>query len=134
MTIKMEHDSDDDERTSPNRSQTDSKEQTSSDSEQAKWGHEALDRMDMLKARFGLVRPGTEELRPGCFYQHWKVDDKIVNQGQCYYNEDLHTYYVRPRERRPSNKISNADTIYFEIERENVNAEYRTVAFHMARK
>ena len=124
MTIKLENESDDD--------YTDSlDESTNKKEKEDKWDNEVLDRMDMLKARFGIVRPGTEELHPDSFFHHWKVDDKIVNQGQCYFNDKLHTYYVRPREPRPHKRLSHMDTIYFEIERENINTGHDSISFYM---
>ena len=95
------------------------------------WSNQVLDRVDMLKQRFGVVRPGSEELTAGSFFHHWKTDDKKVNQGHCYFNDFTNTYYVRPREHHPTKNKSYLDAIYFEIERENNQSGHDTINFYI---
>ena len=139
MTIKVENDQDDESstRTTPGpenpvfdissktEPQSQSKENT------VGWNEDILDRIDMLRKRYGMARPGTEELKPGDFFHHWKTDSRKVNQGHCYYNERLDTFYCRPREFRAHKKNSHLDTIYFEIERESIHTGHDTISFHI---
>ena len=54
------------------------------------------DRAKLLKARYGYVQPDANtQLHQ--YLLHFKVDQRAVNQGMCFFNTELNTYYVKAR-------------------------------------
>ena len=86
-------------------------------------------RMTMLKAKYKHVRRGTETIEPNDFHLYFITDNKPKNQGRCFYNYNVDTYYVGVRKW----KNNHAFTI-LEIERENINTGHTMITFHISGK
>ena len=62
---------------------------------------------------------------------HFKTDEKPVNQGICFYNYTLDTFYFSPRRSRGDEPI---ETIICDIERENPHYNYQEISFYVTGK
>ena len=81
----------------------------------------------LLKERYGHVAE-MAMTHPDGHHLHFKVDEKPVHQGLCYFNADSQTYFMRSR--RAQDREVPKELINMELERP-VNSPYTEVEFYV---
>ena len=84
-------------------------------------------RIETLREKYKHVRKGAESITPNGFNLYFKTDNKPKNQGRCFYNYNVDTYYVGVRKWRNNNTLT-----FMEIERENVDTGHTTIIFYIS--
>ena len=72
------------------------------------------DRANFLKGRYGYVVE-MAITQPDDHHLHFKVNEKAVHQGLCYFNADSQTYFMRSRQAQ--NREVPKELINMELER-----------------
>ena len=85
------------------------------------------DRANLLKGRYGHVVEHALT-HPDEHHLHFKVDEKAVHQGLCYYNADSQTYFLKSR--RAHNLEVPKEIINIELERP-MGSLYTEVEFYV---
>ena len=84
-------------------------------------------RADFLRDRYGHVAEAAVA-QPNGHHLHFKVDEKAVHQGLCYFNADSQTYFMRSR--RALVRELPKELINIELERP-VDSPYTEVEFYV---
>ena len=88
----------------------------------------AEERKKIIIERYGLVRKNSGAIGRNDVCVHFKTDEKPVNQGVCFYNYTLDTFYFSPRRSRGDEPV---ETIFCDIERENPHYNYQEISFYV---
>ena len=90
-------------------------------------------RLNVLKNRYGHVTPGSEKMEPNQFHLHLKVGSKAVNQGLCFFNAELDTYYLKSRKTIVVNGLPR-ELIMMDLEQTSLNTGYSHIDFYLSGK
>ena len=87
-------------------------------------------RITMLKARYGHVQPGAQHGNLLQYFLHFKVTERAVNQGLCFFNSDLNTYYLKSRKACPADQVPK-ELVAMDLERATINQGHTHVSFYV---
>ena len=59
----------------------------------------------MLKEQYGHFEPGDDVLNTSKYHLHVKIDNRPINQGLCFLNNDQNTYYMSCRKNYQPNQL-----------------------------
>ena len=85
-------------------------------------------RMDNLQQRYGHIPPGAAKPNLLGYYLHLKVDQRAVNQGLCYLNLSLNTYYIKSRKSCGIGQLPK-ELICMELERPMIASGHTHIEF-----
>ena len=87
------------------------------------------DRAKLLKARYGYVQPDANtQLHQ--YLLHFKVDQRAVNQGMCFFNTELNTYYVKARKLGLPDQLPK-ELVMLDLERLAIHQGHTHIEFYM---
>ena len=87
-------------------------------------------RAKLLRARYGHVAADARNPLENQYLLHLKVDDRVVNQGLCFFNEELKTYYLKSRKFSPD--AVPKETILMDLEMPKAKKIYTHVEFYLS--
>ena len=90
-------------------------------------------RATMLKTRYGHVHPGSQHQNLLQYYLHFKVDNRAVNQGLCFFNAELNTYYMRSRKDNIPGQTPK-ELIIMDLERSSMHQGHTHISFYVTGK
>ena len=92
----------------------------------------SLQRVNQLMKKFGIVHRRVGELNEKGLTMHWRTSKKMINVGNCYYNDTNDTFYIRSScnagLRSIDHEDSNKNMAYMEVERANIDPRYDTIS------
>ena len=92
---------------------------------------EQMARKRNLIGKFGIIRRDAQTLIENGATIHFKTDNKPINQGKCFYNHDMDTFYCAPRK---SVRNEHQDMIICEVERANPAIKHEEIIFYVTGK
>ena len=94
---------------------------------------EQLARAKRLRARYGHVQPGADNNNLMQYQLHFKVDERAVNQGLCFFNAELNTYYMKSRKVCLPGQIPK-ELIIMDLEKPPIHLGHTHVEFYITGK
>ena len=91
---------------------------------------EQVARAKRLRARYGHVQPGADNNNLMQYQLHFKVDERAVNQGLCFFNAELNTYYMKSRKVCLPGQIPK-ELIIMDLEKPPIHLGHTHVEFYI---